>query len=126
MRNLTLVLTIGLLVLGVTVLARGEDEGSQLADLQKQVERLELQVSYLRAREADLTTYALGNQARAEMVQAMIAKMDEQGYTARAIPANCRVTHMDGMKALAKSLLEQLPIVSEEQTALLKAISRAE
>ena len=56
MRTLTLALTIGLVVLGVTALARGEDEGTTIADLEKKLERLELEVSYLRARDADVTT----------------------------------------------------------------------
>lgn len=124
MRTLTLVLTIGLLVLGVTALARGEDEGTQIADLEKQVERLELQVSYLMAREVDTTLYVLANQERAELMERMVAKMAKQGYTARAIPAECRETHMQGMLALAKSMKDDMPVVSEAQTALLKSIAR--
>ena len=124
MRTLTLVLTIGLLVLGVTALARGEDEGTQIADLEKQVERLELQVSYLMAREVDTTLYVLANQERAGVLERMIALMEKQGYTARSIPAECRETHMRGMLELAKSMKDDVPVVSEEQTALLKAIAR--
>ena len=125
MRTLTLVLTIGLLVLGVTVLARGEDTDDPVADLQKQVEQLELKVSYLMARETDLTKFLAASEARGVALQEMVARMLTQGYTKKAIPPRSRETLMAGLRALGASLRADVPVVTEKQAALLKAIDRA-
>jgi len=126
MRTLTLVLTFGLLVLGVTALARGEDEGGQAADLKKQVEKLERQVSYLMAREAASTRYLVASDARGAALEAMVAQMLKQGYTNRAIPPASRETLMAGLKALGESLRTDVPVVTDKEAALLKAAQRSD
>lgn len=125
MRTLTLVLTIGLLVLGVTVLARGEGSDDPVADLQEQAAQLELKVSYLMARELDLTKYLAASEARGVALEQMVARMLTQGYTNKAIPPRSRETLMAGLRALGASLRSDVPVVTEKQTALLKGTEQA-
>jgi len=124
MRTLTLVLTIGLLVLGVTALARGEDEGTQIADLEKQVDKLERQVTYLMARDADVTKFLSASEARGASLERTVALMIQWGYTNKATPARSREALAAGLKALGTSLRTDVPVVTEKQAALLKG-SRA-
>jgi len=121
MRTLTLVLTIGLLVLGVTALAHGEDEGDKVADLEKKVDKLERQVSYLMAREAATSTFLVASEERGAALEKMVAQMLVQGYTNKAIPPRSRETLMAGLKALGASLRTDVPVLTDKQAALLKA-----
>jgi len=122
MRFLTLVLTIGVLVLGAHVLARGQDEpaDSEVAQLKKKVLKLELQVQYLLQRETALTQAVLVDGTRGADIERMVRTMRQQGYENRSIPAESRQTLTAGLEALAKSLQTDLPAVTEEQAGILK------
>lgn len=122
MRFLTLVLTIGVLVLGAHALARGQDEpaDSELAQLKKKVLKLELQVQYLLEREAAVTKYVLEDEKRGAGLEQMVGRMREQGYENRSIPAESRQTLTRGLVTLGQSLRTDLPAVTDKQAAFLK------
>ena len=132
MRLLTLAFVLALIVVGAHTLARGEEPaGADAAGAPQQVEalqtrclKLEKQVAYLLAREQALTTYILGAQARGKGMQTMVNRMRSQGFTNRSIPAESRETLLQGLDEIGRDLQKELPALTAQQSALLKAADR--
>ena len=124
MRAFVICLSIAALLVGAQRLAQSEDGdgGNQLKALRARLDRLTVEVDYLRARERTLTDYILKNAVRADGLDKVAADADAKGFTKRAIPPASRQAILDGMRALAKSLRTDLPAVSDEQKTMLKRI----
>jgi hypothetical protein len=124
MRAFVICLCIAGLLVGVQRLAQSEDgtDSNQLKTLRKRLDRVTVEVEYLRARERMLTSYILQNAERADGLDKVATDADEKGFTKRAIPPNSRQAILDGMRALAKSLRQDLPTVDTEQQAILKRL----
>lgn len=126
MRILTLMLTIGVLVVGAHALAWGKDGGddTDLAALERKAVVLEKRVAYLLEREADLTKWILASEQRGRALETAVQRMRTQGFANRSIPAPSRETLLDGLGALGRDLGADLPAVTKEQAALLEAAAR--
>lgn len=119
MRVLASTLLVSTILLGLHALAQG-DEG-ELA-MKKRLEALELQVEYLKSREASLTTYVLGNAERADSLEQLVTRVRSEGFTKRAIPAPSREALLAGLEELAKDLKKDLPERTEKEELQLKKI----
>ena len=133
MRLLTLALTLALLVVGIQALAHGDDNDAvdDAAELTKKVDALELQnlklekqMAYLLSRERALTAYALRAEERGKGLQLMVRRMRQQGFQNRSIPADSRETLLAGLDEIGHDLLEELPVITREQQAILQAARR--
>ncbi len=124
MRAFVICLCIAGLLVGAQRLAQSEDGdgGDQLKNLRKRLDRVTIEVQYLRARERMLTGYVLQNADRADGLEKLAADADRKGFTKRAIPPASRQAILDGMRALAKSLRADLPTVDTEQETILKRL----
>ncbi|MDJ0975030.1 MAG: hypothetical protein QNJ98_11260 [Planctomycetota bacterium] len=119
MRVLATILLVSTVVLGVHTLAQSDD--GQPAML-KRVQALELQVEYLRSREASVSAYVLRNGERAAQLEQLVTKVRAEGFTKRAIPAPSREALLSGLNELAKDLAKDLPAPTDKEQLMLKRI----
>jgi hypothetical protein len=122
MRNASLVLLGVAAVLGVAALARAQDPPAADKTLEERMRLAEAQIEYLRAREASVSAYITANAQRAQGLDALAADMDRLGFGQKAIPAESRERLLQGIRALAASLRDGLPVLTEAEQRLLKQI----
>lgn len=123
MRSITVVSALMVLVLGLGVVAWGED-GSQdrVATLESQVELLEAQVEYLAARENVLSAYLLDAETRGAALERNLSRSRAEGFTMGAISSTSRELLLGGLEAYAGDIAKDLPTLTREQTDLLRRI----
>ena len=127
MRSITVVVGLLALVLGLGVVARGEDGAQdQVGRLEKQVELLEAQVAYLRAREDALTTYLLASEGRSNALSQDLARSRREGFTMAAISSTSREALLSGLEGYAAAVGADLPALTKEQAELLRRIKNLE
>ena len=123
MRSFTVVCGLLVLVLGLTVVAQGEDGGEdKVLRLEKQVEVLEAQVDYLMARETQLTAYLLATEGRSTALAQNLARSRTEGFTMAAISSTSRELLLGGLQEYAKDIAKDLPAVTREQAEQLRRI----
>ncbi len=122
MRVLASILLVSTFVLGWHALAGGDEGEPPTA---KRLETLELQVEYLRSREASLSAYVLRNADRAAALERLATKMRAEGFTKRAIPVSSRESLLNGLSALAKDLARDLPALTDVEQVQLKKLAAA-
>jgi hypothetical protein len=123
MRVLLPLCLVAVLVLCVSTLARGDAE-TDLLVLRGKVETLELQVKLLTAREAAQTAYILANEQRSAGLAQTAREARALGFAAGAFPAASRERILAGMEAMARSLVDGLPVVTKDQAELQAEIER--
>ena len=127
MRNVFLATTLVLAGAGMHALADSDagDDGARAGwAVADRLRALELEVDILQARESALSSYVAANAKRADGLEALANRCREQGFAARALPAESRETLLAGIEALAKSLRKDLPLLTEEDIANQAAVAK--
>lgn len=83
---------------------------------------LELEVKLLQAREKALSAYVLANDERAAGIEKLVARCRREGFTGAAISSTSRISLLNGIEALAKSMREGLPAATADEEALRTAL----
>lgn len=83
---------------------------------------LEFEVRALQARDAAYTAWFAEHTKRANAFEAVLRAARAQGFTSAAISTRSRVTLLNGLEAMAKSMRTGLPLPTEEDEAAAKAL----
>lgn len=123
MRSFTVVFALLALVLGLGVVARGEDGAEdKVAKLERHVALLEAQVEYLTAREDAVTAYLLAATERSKALRANLARSRDEGFTQAAISSTSREYLLGGLEGYAADVARDLPDLTEVQVQLRRQI----
>lgn len=106
--------------LGAITLAGAADDAPTPEETGKRLKALEMQVEYLRSREAALTAYIVQNQQRAAGIRDVTRRSRVAGFEQRKIPVDSRIILLKGFDDLAASLQKDLPVVSKEEATMRK------
>ena len=132
MRIATTTLAVLVLTFGAFSLARGDDdaagktapkaEDKALLELRAHVGALQMEVRYLREREALLTSYVVSNLERGVGLQTVVRRARAAGFEANRIPVDSRKILLGGLEAAAASLAKNLPVLTKDHKDQLKRI----
>ncbi len=120
MRIAASLVVLAVFALGALTLAAADGDAPDPEKMSTQIDALEAQVEYLRAREDALTAYILLNDQRAEGILRTTKASRDAGFEKNRIPERSRTILLKGMDDLAASLRAELPALTKEQAALRK------